>query len=175
MIFDDVLIPWQQVFFKGNVGQANSLRARTSLLAYVGHQTIVRTVAKAEFVVGVACLIVEAIGVNEFLHVQEKIGELISYTQVLNACVRASEADAVPGPSGFLRPAGAPLRAAMLLLPRIYPRMIEIIQLLGASSLVMTPTEADFHSPIAPDLRKYFRGRSYRTVLRRSLLLALPA
>jgi 4-hydroxyphenylacetate 3-monooxygenase len=160
VIFNDVLIPWERVFFKGNVGQANSLRARTSLLAYAGHQALVRTIAKAEFVIGVACLLVEAIGVNEFLHVQEKIGELISYTQVLNACVRASEADAAPGPLGFLRPAGASLRAAMLLLPRIYPRMIEIIQLLGASGLIMTPTEADFHSPIAPDLRKYFRGKN---------------
>lgn len=160
IIFDDALIPWEQVFFKGNVSQANSLRARTSLLAYVGQQTIVRTIAKAEFVLGVACLLVEATGVNEFLHVQEKIGEIITYTQVLHACVRAAEADAVPGPLGFLRPAGAPLRAAMLLLPRIYPRMIEIIQLLGASGLVMTPTEADFYSPIAPDLRKYLRGKN---------------
>lgn len=160
VIFDDVLIPWERIFFKGNPHQANSLRARTSLLAYAGHQAIVRTIAKAEFVIGVACLLVEAIGVKEFLHVQEKIGELITTTQLLDACVRASEVDATPGPSGVMRPAGAPLRAAMLSLPRMYPRMIEIIQLLGASGLIMTPSEADFQSPIGADLRKYFGGKA---------------
>jgi 4-hydroxyphenylacetate 3-monooxygenase len=37
----------------------------------------------------------------------------------------------------------------------MYPRMVEIIQLLGSSSLMALPTEADFASPIAPDLERY--------------------
>src|SRR5262249_15765932 len=31
-----------------------------------------------------------------------------------------------------------------------YPRMVEIIQLLGTSSLMALPAEADFESPLAP-------------------------
>ena len=34
-----------------------------------------------------------------------------------------------------------------------YPRMIEILQLLGSSSLMILPSEADFKGPLAPAYR----------------------
>ena len=37
----------------------------------------------------------------------------------------------------------------------MYPRMAEIIQLLGSSSLMGLPTEADFTAEISPELEKY--------------------
>ncbi len=37
----------------------------------------------------------------------------------------------------------------------MYPRMIEILQLLGSSSLMAIPTEADFDSDVAADLDHY--------------------
>ena len=53
-------------------------------------------------------------------------------------------------------PAQAPLTAGRNLFPRmIYPRMAEIIQLLGASSLMALPAEADFESPLGPEIDKY--------------------
>jgi len=36
-----------------------------------------------------------------------------------------------------------------------YPRMIEILQLLGSSSFLITPSEADFQSPLAPHIEQY--------------------
>jgi 4-hydroxyphenylacetate 3-monooxygenase len=36
-----------------------------------------------------------------------------------------------------------------------YPRMVEILQLLGSSSFMIIPSEADFHSPLAPDIEQY--------------------
>ena len=36
-----------------------------------------------------------------------------------------------------------------------YPRMIEILQLLGSSSLMGLPAETDFDSEIRPDLDHY--------------------
>ena len=36
-----------------------------------------------------------------------------------------------------------------------YPRMVEIIQLLGSSSFMLTPTEADFHGPLADHIEQY--------------------
>ena len=36
-----------------------------------------------------------------------------------------------------------------------YPRMVEILQLLGSSSLMILPTEADFKSPLAGDIEQY--------------------
>ena len=39
----------------------------------------------------------------------------------------------------------------------MYPRMVEILQLLGASSLMATPSEADFANEISEDVEKYFQ------------------
>jgi len=36
-----------------------------------------------------------------------------------------------------------------------YPRMIEILQLLGSSSFLVTPSEADFQGPLAAEIEQY--------------------
>ena len=39
----------------------------------------------------------------------------------------------------------------------MYPRMVEILQLLGSSSLMATPSEADFSNEMEGDILKYFQ------------------
>jgi 4-hydroxyphenylacetate 3-monooxygenase len=36
-----------------------------------------------------------------------------------------------------------------------YPRMIEILQLLGSSSFLLTPSEKDLAGPLAPQIEQY--------------------
>jgi anthranilate 3-monooxygenase (FAD)/4-hydroxyphenylacetate 3-monooxygenase len=36
--------------------------------------------------------------------------------------------------------------------------VVEILQTIGAGGLMMVPSAADFESPIAPDVEKYFQG-----------------
>jgi 4-hydroxyphenylacetate 3-monooxygenase len=57
-----------------------------------------------------------------------------------------------------LRPAWNPLDAARNLFPRLYPRMIEIVQQIGASGLVAMPTEQDLGGPLAEDIRRYYQA-----------------
>ena len=57
-----------------------------------------------------------------------------------------------------MRPAWNPLDAARNLFPRLYPRMIEIIQQIGASGLVAMPTEQDLKGPLADDIRRYYQA-----------------
>jgi 4-hydroxyphenylacetate 3-monooxygenase len=37
----------------------------------------------------------------------------------------------------------------------VYPRMVEILQLLGSSSFMIIPSEADFQGPLAPEIERY--------------------
>src|SRR5439155_5289607 len=37
----------------------------------------------------------------------------------------------------------------------VFPRMVEIIQLFGTSSLLARPAEADFRTPLAPAVEQY--------------------
>jgi len=76
----------------------------------------------------------------------------------MRALVRAAEADTSIGANGVAYPAAMPLAAARNLMPRFYPRMIEILQLLGASGFMATPSAADFGATIEPDLDRYFQA-----------------
>ena len=39
----------------------------------------------------------------------------------------------------------------------MYPRLVELVQLIGSSSLMATPCEADFNNGIAGDVSQYFQ------------------
>ena len=155
VFFDDVLVPWERLFLLDDVELANSCYGATNAVVHMMHQVVVKNVAKAEFVLGVACLMAETLGSENIPQVQERIAEIILDLEVMRACLRASEADAAPDDWGVTCPARMPLDAARNLFPRMYPRMVEILQLLGSSSLMALPSEADFGSELAPDLERY--------------------
>jgi len=156
VFFHNVLVPWERVFLLGDVDLCNNVGAATRSMAHSGHQVLTRCVVKAEFILGLADLIVETLGSGSIPHVQEQVAELITHRDMLQACLRAAEADATPNEWGVMSPATAPLQAGRTLFGRtVYPRMVEIIQLLGTSSLMALPTEADFESPLAPDVDQY--------------------
>tara|TARA_B100001146_G_scaffold68726_1_gene60813 strand:- start:4425 stop:5879 length:1455 start_codon:yes stop_codon:yes gene_type:complete len=156
IFFDDVLVPWDRVFLLGNVDMCNRIGSATQSQGHSGHQVLTRCLVKAEFILGLADLMVETLGSGTVPHVQEQVAELITQRDILKACLRASEADAAPNQWGVMSPATAPLQAGRAQFGRtMYPRMVEIIQLLGTSSLMALPSEADFDAPFAPQLNQY--------------------
>ncbi len=156
IFFDDVLVPWDRVFLLGNVDMCNRIGSATQSQGHSGHQVLTRCLVKAEFILGLADLMVETLGSGTVPHVQEQVAELITQRDILKACLRASEADAAPNQWGVMSPATAPLQAGRAQFGRtMYPRMVEIIQLLGTSSLMALPSEADFDAPFAPQLNRY--------------------
>ena len=155
-LFDDVLVPWERVFLLGDVEMCNNYGNATGSGPHTGQQVTTRCVVKAEFVLGLAALMVNTLGSGSVPHVQERVAELITFLELLKACLRASEADASLNEWGVMCPAGAPLTAGRGLFPKMmYPRMAEIIQLLGSSSLMALPSEADFGTSLGPEIDKY--------------------
>src|SRR5215510_5345558 len=155
VIFDDVLVPWERVFLKADPFRCNQLFAATNAVVHMMHQVVVKDVAKAEFVLGVACLVVNAIGSGEFPHVHEKIAECIINLELMKACLRAGEADAAIDHWGVMCPHRPPLDVARNIFPKMYPRMVEILQLLSSSGMMMIPPESALDSPIAEDIDRY--------------------
>ena len=51
-----------------------------------------------------------------------------------------------------------PLQAASLYFAKTYPRLVQIIKLIGASGLISIPTEKDFSSLVGDDLRHYLQS-----------------
>jgi len=156
VIFDEVHVPWERVFLCGDVERCNALHGATDSVVHMMHQVAVKNVAKAEFLLGIAARIAEASDAMSLPHVQERLAEMIMTTEVMRACLRAGEADAKRNRFGMFVPARPPLDTARNLFPRLYPRLVEIIQLNGSSSLMATPAEADFAAEVGADVERYF-------------------
>ncbi len=158
VVFDDVFVPWESVLLYRDVKRCNEAYARTGAVVHMTHQVVVKNIAKCEFLLGLASLMVSTIGAEVFQHVQEKLAEIWVNLETMKAFLRAAESDAALDEWGVMRPAWNPLDAARNLFPRLYPRMVEIIQQIGASGLVAMPTEADVRGPLAEDIRKYYQA-----------------
>jgi 4-hydroxyphenylacetate 3-monooxygenase len=155
VFFDNVRVPWERVFLLGDTELCNNLFAATNAVVHMMHQVVTKNIAKSEFVLGLASLVVDTLGSGQLPNIQGLVAELITDLEVMKACLRASEADAAIDEWGVMCPDRPPLDVARNLFPKMYPRMVEILQLLGSSSLMAIPSDADFDSEIAPDLEHY--------------------
>lgn len=160
VVFNDVLVPWDRIFLLENASLCNKMHAETNAVVHMTYQVLQKNIAKAEFILGIAESIVQTIGIGQFQHVQEKVAEVILAVETMKAFVRASEADAALDPYGVMTPAWWPLNAARNVFPKTYPRLVEIIQLLGASGLMAIPGDADLESGAGDDIDKYLVARN---------------
>lgn len=154
-LFDHVLVPWERVFLLGDVERCNNMAMQTRQYAHSGHQVVTKNVVKCEFILGLANLMVQTLGSGQLPQVQQMLAEIIENLEVTKACLRAAEADAQLDQWGVMCPAEFPLMVARQLFIRMYPRMAEILHLLGSSSLMALPTEADLHGPLAAAIHHY--------------------
>ena len=150
-----MLVPWERVFVLGDVDLINATASTTHSMLHSAHQGAAKNVAKCEFVLGIALLMTETLGNAQLPHSEERLGELMLQTEVMKACLRASEADAQLDEWGVMCPARLPVEATRNLFMTVYPRMIEILHLLGSSSFLITPSEADFRGPLGPHIEQY--------------------
>ncbi len=155
VFFDDVLVPWERVFLYNDVALCNQWGERTNRNAHTGHQVVTKNVVKCEFMLGLATLMVDTLGSGELPQTQHLIAELIENLEITKALLAASEAQASVDEWGIFCPDYRPLLVARKQMITMYPRMAEILHLLGSSSLMALPAEADLNGPLAEDIRQY--------------------
>ncbi|WP_303970426.1 4-hydroxyphenylacetate 3-monooxygenase, oxygenase component [Sporosarcina ureae] len=166
VIFDNVLVPWERVFFHHNAEVASEFFSKSSFHPFATHQVITRQIVKTEFMLNLAEQLVQTINIAEYLHIQEKLSEIIIGLETMKALRDKSEADATLDQWGYMCPSAIALQVASNIFPKVYPRFSEIIQLIGASGMIALPTDKDFHSAIQPDLEKYLQGATKTAVER---------
>ncbi len=158
VVFDHVLVPWECVFLYKNVKIVGDMEEATGMYAFLQFQSVCRQVVKVEYILGLCELMGEAIQIQEYEHIKLKMSEIITTLEIMKALLIASEVNSQANQYGTLVPESQPLKAAIQYFPSVYPRLIEIIQLLGASGLISIPTEKDFDSDIQEDLARYLQG-----------------
>ena len=158
VVFNDVFIPWESVLLYRDVEICNQAYTATGAVINMAHQVICKNIAKTEYLLGLVALLVDSIGIERFQHIHEKVAEIWVNLETLKAFRRTAEADASLNAYGVMTPAWDPLDAARNLQPKLYPRMIEIIQKIGASGLIAMPTAADVDGPLQAEIEKYYQG-----------------
>ena len=160
VVFDDVIVPWERVFIYDDTIVANSFMISSSFQPFTLHQVIARQIVKTEFVLGIVQSIIKTINIAEYQHVQGKAAEVIVALETLKALLIKSEIDAKINKFDLMEPDRTALHSAITIYPKVYPRLTEIVQLLGASGLMTIPTENDFNSPIRKDLNQYLQAKA---------------
>jgi len=158
VVFDDVRVPWERVFLLGRPELCNAFYTDTSAVVHMTHQVATRTTAKAEAFLGLASLITDAIGIEQFSHIQEDLAEMAVIVGVLHALVRAAEADASVNVYGVMTPAWEPLNTARNWFPKVSQRLPEIVRKFGASGLMAVPTEGDIAGSAGADIERYLQS-----------------
>jgi 4-hydroxyphenylacetate 3-monooxygenase len=156
VIFDQVFVPWERVFMYKDPLLCNRAFAETGAVIHMMHQVACAKLAKAEFIVGLLCAMAKASDKDKDAIVKGRIAEVMWMAETVRALLYAAQMQAHADRWGNVVPLRQPLDTCRNLFPRFYPKMIEAIQMLGSSSLMATPGEADFGNGIAADVEKYF-------------------
>ena len=157
VIFNNVFVPWERIFMYGEPELCNQAFNATNAVIHMMHQVACGKLAKSEFLVGILCAIARANGRDKDLYTKGLIAEVMQMTETVRALLYSAESQAHEDQYGNFVPLRGPLETSRNLFPRMYPRMIEILQLIGSSSLMATPTEADFSNELAGDVEQYFQ------------------
>ena len=160
-IFDDVLVPWDRVLVDGSPGSGEIVNgARPDPRAGILIQTSSRLVASLELFCGVATKLADAVGITGFLHIQEKLGQMLAQLDLIRTAYLASDAMGFEDADGYWVPYMAGLAAAHLQAGSIHGQYVDIVQILAGGGFFYAPSDADFANPeLRPDIDKFVRGR----------------
>ncbi|MGH9030695.1 MAG: 4-hydroxyphenylacetate 3-hydroxylase N-terminal domain-containing protein [Acidimicrobiia bacterium] len=157
VIFDDVEVPRERVFIDGDVDVYNRVMT-AGWVANVMQQTTIRAHVKLEFAYELATRMADAINADDAA-TKEMLGELWTYGELTRAALAAAEAGAADCGNGTWFCDERPFRALRPTLPRWFPRVNEILKLLGSHNLLATPSAGDFDDPeLSTLLPRYFQG-----------------
>ena len=167
MWLDDVFVPWEHVFF---VGADPDPIAR-----WLRWHHLYGWLAKAEFTLGLALALSDAMGLKEHDQTIDYVVDLVAAVQTVRSCIVAAERDPQFTPAGYCFPNHCHLAPGGIALFRARQRISEILRIVPGSSLVVAPADSDLAAPdMAAGLEESFGGGGY-TALQRAALLQLAA
>ena len=140
VIFDDVEVPRDRLFIDCNLRAYNTVMT-TSWPPNVQQQTMIRASVKLDFAWGLALRMAAAINAVD-AETNRLIGEIWSYAELARSAVIAGEAEAREWPGGMWTCASGPLHVLRGILPVWFPRVNEILRLIGSHNMFATPTAA---------------------------------
>lgn len=155
VIFDNVLIPWENVLFYRHTKAATFIRA--TLHRYSAFAFVQRNLKLADMMIGAALFNVRQTGLDKQQAVQEKLARLAVYREGINAHLTASIALGERSPAGLMMPNQSLLYTGRVLACSQLHEMMHIARELCGGQICVTPDAASFRHPdTKPWMDKYY-------------------
>jgi 4-hydroxyphenylacetate 3-monooxygenase len=155
VVFDDVLVPWENVLFYRHTKAAAFIRS--TLHRYSAFAFVQRILRFADLMIGAALFNVRQTGLDKQQAVQEKLAQLAVYREGINAHLTAAIALAEKSPAGLMMPNQSLLYSGRVLACSQLHHMMHIARELCGGQICVTPDKAAFDSPeTRPWLEKFY-------------------
>jgi 4-hydroxyphenylacetate 3-monooxygenase len=155
VIFDNVLIPWENVLFYRHTRAAVFIRA--TLHRYSAFAFVQRNLKLADMLIGAALFNARQTGLDKQQAVQEKLAQLAVYREGINAHLTAAITLAERSPGGLLMPNQSLLYSGRVLACSQLHEMMHIARELCGGQICVTPDAASFaHPDTKPWLDKFY-------------------
>jgi 4-hydroxyphenylacetate 3-monooxygenase len=172
VIYDDVLVPWEDVLFYRHTRAATFIRA--TLHRYSAFAFVQRNLKLADLLIGTALWNVRQTGLEAQQAVQEKLATLACYRAGIDAHLTAAIACAERSPAGLLMPNQSFLMSGRVLASSQLHHMMHLARELCGGQICVTPDAAAFRDPeTAPWLEKFYTLNDDWSADDRRKLLAL--
>ncbi|HEX9858697.1 MAG TPA: 4-hydroxyphenylacetate 3-hydroxylase family protein, partial [Paracoccaceae bacterium] len=155
VIFDNVLIPWENVLFYRHTKAAMFIRA--TLHRYSAFAFVQRNLKLADMMIGTALFNARQTGLDKQQAVQEKLAQLAVYREGINAHLTGAIALGERSPAGLMMPNQSLLYTGRVLACSQLHEMMHITRELCGGQICVTPDAASFRHPeTRPWLEKYY-------------------
>jgi 4-hydroxyphenylacetate 3-monooxygenase len=155
LVFDDVLIPWEDVLFYRHTRAASFIRS--CLHRYSAFPFVQRIQRLADLMIGAALFNLRQTGLEKQPAVREKLALLACYRETINAHLTAAIAAAEESPAGLLMPNQALLYSGRVHACSRLPEMMHLTRELCGGQICLTPDWASFESAeTKPWLEKFY-------------------
>jgi 4-hydroxyphenylacetate 3-monooxygenase len=155
VIFDNVLIPWENVLFYRHTKAAVFIRA--TLHRYSAFAFVQRNLKLADMMIGAALFNVRQTGLEKQQAVQEKLSQLAIYREGINAHLTAAIALPERSPGGLMMPNQSLLYTGRVLACSQLHQMMHIARELCGGQICVTPDKAAFDdAESGPWLEKFY-------------------
>src|SRR6516165_76246 len=159
-IFDNALIPWENVIIYRDIERLKSFYPRSGFFNGFTLQGCTRLAVKLDFIAGLLHKAARATGVEAFRGVQAQIGEVIGWRNLFWSLSDAMAFNPEPWVNGAVLPNSRAASTYRLFMTEAYPQIRNIIEKVVASGLIYLPSHTrDFkNADIDKYLAKYVRG-----------------
>src|SRR5688572_15112138 len=142
MVLDNVLVPWEDVFFYRHTKAAQYIRG--TLHRYSAFPYTLGVLYVADMMIGAALWNAKQTGLDKLQAVREKLADLVCFREGINAHLTASIAMAQKSPGGLLMPQQSMLYAGRVFACSRLPAMMHIARELCGGQICITPNADAF-------------------------------